>query len=170
MTLEYTVCLNMQYLPKYSVKMIKKKAFCVSTARISTTEQPYGTHNGPTVWCRQTDRTQWFSSAGSGWIHAYLQSHPSPTLWESKSPQGHSTACWPFKYLSITAFNFPSTAGPSPLAVTFLRDVNHKATFLVICTVPVYCFFVHLTCNKSSVSQYLIFAYFLSFAVTIFVV
>lgn len=41
-------------------------------------------------------------------------------LCESKSPQGRSVACWAFKYLSIAAFNFPSTAGLSPLAVTFL--------------------------------------------------
>ena len=28
-----------------------------------------------------------------------------PALRESKSPPGHSAACLPFKYLSITAFN-----------------------------------------------------------------
>lgn len=106
----------------------------VSAACISTTKQPYGEHYEPTVWCRQTDRTQWFSPVGIGWIHAYLQSHLSPALWESKSPQGHSTACWPFKYLSITAFNFPFTAGPSPLAVTFLRDMNYTAAFQVVAT------------------------------------
>lgn len=54
-------------------------------------------------------------------------------LQESKSPQGHSTACWPFKYLSITAFNFPSIAGP--LALTFLCDGNHVAAFPVIAKV-----------------------------------
>lgn len=41
-------------------------------------------------------------------------------LCEPKSPQGHNTACWPFKYLSITAFNSPYIAGLSPLGVTFL--------------------------------------------------
>lgn len=52
---------------------------------------------------------------------------------ETKSPQGHSTACWTFKYLSITAFNFPSTAGP--LALTFFCNGNYVAAFQVIVTV-----------------------------------
>lgn len=49
-------------------------------------------------------------------------------LWlgeSGRAPQGSSVACWPFKHLSITAFNFPFTAAPPPLAVTFLRDMNY---------------------------------------------
>lgn len=53
---------------------------------------------------------------------------PAPR--ETKSPQGQSTACWPFKYLSITAFNFPSAAGP--LALTFHCDGKYALAFFPV--------------------------------------
>lgn len=57
---------------------------------------------------------------------------------ESESPQGHDTACWPLECLSITGFNFPSTAGPLPLVVTFLQEMCIMAAFLFVSVVPVH--------------------------------